>query len=270
MRRGLPWKGSEFHARRCLHAMTDNVVVIIPARYGSTRLPGKALAPIAGVPMIVRVYEAARTVPDVDGVYVATDDMRIAEAVEAVGGCAVLTRGDHESGTDRIAEAVERLPADQADIVVNVQGDMPFLDPGMIVPMVGRLRDDPDLPMATIMTPIHDAEQWADPNVVKVVADRHGNALYFSRQTIPTGGMAGREDAAVAMHHIGLYAYRRSFLSRFARLDPTPLERAEKLEQLRALEHGYRIGVATWSGAPVLEVNGPTDLELACERVRAG
>lgn len=265
--------GSEFHARRCLHAMTNNVVVIIPARYGSTRLPGKALAPIAGVPMIVRVYEAARTIPDVDGVYVATDDTRIADAVERVGGRTVLTRADHESGTDRVAEAVERLPADQADIVVNVQGDMPFLEPEMIVPMVRRLRDDPDLPMATVMTPIHDAAQWADPNVVKVVADRHGNALYFSRQAIPSGGSVGDEnaaDAAVAMHHIGLYAYRRSFLSRFARLDPTPLERAERLEQLRALEYGYRIGVATWSGAPVLEVNGPADLELACDRGGAG
>lgn len=262
----------ELHARRCLHAMTDNVVVIIPARYGSTRLPGKALASIAGVPMIVRVYKVARTIPDVDGVFVATDDARIVDAIEAVGGRAVLTRGDHESGTDRIAEAVEPM---DADIVVNVQGDMPFLDPGMVVPMVQRLRDDPDLPMATVMTPIHDAGQWADPNVVKVVTDQQHNALYFSRQAIPSGGSvaAGRDSDAdsgtvPAMHHIGLYAYRRSFLSRFARLTPTPLERTERLEQLRALEHGYRIGVATWSGPPVLEVNGPADLELACARAR--
>ncbi len=250
--------------------MTDKGVVIIPARYGSTRLPGKALAPIAGVPMIVRVYEAARGIPDVDGVYVATDDARIVEAVEAVGGRAVMTRGDHQSGTDRIAEAVQPM---DAGIVVNVQGDMPFLDPQMVAVMVQRLRDDAEVPMATVMTPIHDAAQWEDPNVVKVVTDRNGNALYFSRCPIPAGGrpagVAGDgDDAAVAMHHIGLYAYRRSFLSQFARLVPTPLERAERLEQLRALEHGYRIGVATWFGAPVLEVNAPLDLEHARARAR--
>jgi 3-deoxy-manno-octulosonate cytidylyltransferase (CMP-KDO synthetase) len=249
--------------------MTDNMVVIIPARYGSTRLPGKALAAIAGVPMIARVYEAACGIPGADAVYVATDDARIAAAVEAAGGRAVMTRGDHQSGTDRIAEAVEPI---DAGIVVNVQGDMPFLDPQMVAVMVQRLRDDAEVPMATVMTPIHDVAQWEDPNVVKVVTDRTGNALYFSRCPIPAGGLAagaaGGGDAAVAMHHIGLYAYRRSFLSQFARLAPTPLERAERLEQLRALEHGYRIGVATWHGAPVLEVNAPVDLEHARARAR--
>jgi 3-deoxy-manno-octulosonate cytidylyltransferase (CMP-KDO synthetase) len=250
--------------------MADNVVVIIPARYGSSRLPGKALADIAGVPMIVRVYDCARAIPGVDEVLVATDDRRIAAAIDRVRGRVVMTRADHRTGTDRIAEAAQQI---DAAIVVNVQGDLPFLDPHLVLPMIRALRDDPQLPMATVMRPLHDGAQWEDPNVVKVVTDRSGHALYFSRRPIPAGALLRRGDAtiadempaasATAMHHIGLYAYRRAFLSVFAALAPTPLERAEGLEQLRALEHGYRIAVAPWLGPPVLEVNTAADLETA-------
>jgi len=248
--------------------MADSVVVIIPARYGSTRFPGKVLVEIAGVPMIVRVYESACAIPGVDGVFVATDDSRIAAVVEKAGGRVVMTRTDHHSGTDRIAEAVEGI---EASIVVNVQGDLPFLDPQIVVPLLELLRENPELPMTTVMMPIRDTAQFENPSVVKVVTDCSGNALYFSRRPIPSGavlhGSRGRPgdgvagDGFVAMHHIGIYAFRREFLSTFARLPATPLERAEGLEQLRALEHGYRIGVASWSGAPVIEVNTPADLE---------
>jgi 3-deoxy-manno-octulosonate cytidylyltransferase (CMP-KDO synthetase) len=251
--------------------MTDNPVVIIPARYDSTRLPGKALADLGGAPMIVRVYEQACRIPDVAQVLVATDDPRIAAAIEQAGGRAVMTRRDHTSGTDRIAEAARVL---EADIIVNVQGDLPCLEPAMIVPMVERLRADPELPMATVMTPARDAGECEDPNVVKVVTDRGGNALYFSRQCIPSGGRPAATppgtpgEAPCVMRHIGLYAYRRSFLATFTALAPTPLERAERLEQLRALEHGYRIGVVCWRGAAVVEVNTPADLEYARAVIR--
>jgi 3-deoxy-manno-octulosonate cytidylyltransferase (CMP-KDO synthetase) len=255
-----------------MNGNVDNVVVVIPARYESSRLPGKALADIAGVPMVVRVHERARAIPGIAQVVVATDDARIATAIEQAGGRAVMTRVDHRSGTDRIAEAARQL---DAGLVVNVQGDLPFLDPAMVVPMIQALRDDPELPMATVMTPLRDAARWEDPSVVKVVTDRCGNALYFSRRPIPAGAVpppsrAGTGPGAVPMHHIGLYAYRHAFLLAFAGLSPTPLEQAEQLEQLRALEHGYRIGVATWSGAAVIEVNTSADLEAARQVATAG
>jgi 3-deoxy-manno-octulosonate cytidylyltransferase (CMP-KDO synthetase) len=246
--------------------MADNVVVIIPARYGSSRLPGKALAEIDGVPMVVRVYERARRIPGTSAVLVATDDVRIADAVRRAGGRVEMTRPDHPSGTDRIAEVAARLTA---DMVVNVQGDMPFLDPQMVVAMLRRLGDDPTLPMATLMTPAQTEAECDDPNVVKVVASRAGEALYFSRQRIPAGAVsvaarrAAADDTPAVMRHLGLYAYRRGFLATFTRLGPTPLERAERLEQLRVLEHGYRVGVAAWLGAPVVEVNTPAELEEA-------
>lgn len=252
--------------------MASRSVVIIPARYGSTRLPGKALADIAGVPMIVRTYERACLVPGVDRVLVATDDRRIAAAVEQVGGRAVMTRADHASGTDRIAEAARGL---DAEIIVNVQGDLPLLDPEMVVPIVTCLCDDGELSMATLMAPIQTQEECDDPNIVKIVTDSRGDALYFSRHPIPAGGRiaSGAADArtgsdGILMRHIGLYAYRRPFLETFTALAPTPLERAERLEQLRAIEHGYRIGVTRWCGAPVVEVNTPADLEHARGVVR--
>lgn len=251
--------------------MADSPVVIIPARYGSSRLPGKALAEIGGVPMVVRVYECACRIPGMGAVLVATDDVRIADAVRHAGGRVAMTRPDHPSGTDRIAEVAATLTA---DIVVNVQGDLPFLDPQMVVPMVRRLEEDPTLPMATVMTPAETEAECDDPNVVKVVTSRAGEALYFSRQRIPAGAVsaeahrAGAGDAPTVMRHLGLYAYRRSFLGTFTRLGPTPLERTERLEQLRALEHGYRIAVAAWFGAPVVEVNTPAELDEARDAAR--
>jgi 3-deoxy-manno-octulosonate cytidylyltransferase (CMP-KDO synthetase) len=252
-------------------ARTDRPAVIIPARYASTRLPGKPLADLGGAPLIVRVYERARAIPGVEVVLVATDDRRIADAVEAAGGRVVMTRTDHPTGTDRIAEAAAGV---DADIIVNVQGDLPCLDPAMVTSMVDLLRRDPSLPMATLMTPIRSRAECDDPNVVKVVTDGAGCALYFSRSPIPHGAGPASDapgapvataatTATTMMRHLGLYAYRRAFLAAFTRLAPTPLERAERLEQLRALEHGHRIGVARWSGAAVVEVNTPGDLEEA-------
>jgi 3-deoxy-manno-octulosonate cytidylyltransferase (CMP-KDO synthetase) len=243
----------------------ERTAVIIPARYASTRLPGKPLADIAGAPLIVRVYERARLIPEAAAVLVATDDRRIAEAVEAAGGRVVLTRTDHPSGTDRIAEAAASVTA---DIIVNVQGDLPCLDPATVTSLIAVLHGDPTLPMATLMTPLRSQAECDDPNVVKVVTDCRGYALYFSRATIPHGGWwdagEGQEPhKARVMRHVGLYAYRRPFLAAFTRLAPTPLEQAERLEQLRALEHGYRIGVASWWGEAVVEVNTPADLEQA-------
>lgn len=230
---------------------------MIPARYESTRLPGKPLALIDGKPMIQHVYERTRAVDLVDRVLVATDDMRIATAVHSFGGEAVMTSPSHQSGTDRVAEAARGL---DADIVVNVQGDLPFLQSAMVHDAVALMRAETALPMATIKTPIRDDEEMANPNVVKVVTDREGYALYFSRSPLPY--WRGEADGILGYRHIGLYAYRREFLLRFARLDPTPLERAEKLEQLRALEHGFRIRVAETSGEGI-EVDTPQDLERA-------
>jgi len=231
---------------------------MIPARYESTRLPGKPLALIQGKPMIQHVYERTRAVDLVDRVLVATDDARIATAVRDFGGEVVMTSPQHQSGTDRIAEAAGGL---DADIIVNVQGDLPFLEPGMVRAAVELLREDTALPMATVKAPIREAREMANPNVVKVVTDRDGYALYFSRSPLPYWrGVAN--NGALGYKHIGLYAYRREFLLRLARLAPTPLEQAEKLEQLRALEWGFRIKVAetTCEG---IEVDTPQDLERA-------
>jgi 3-deoxy-manno-octulosonate cytidylyltransferase (CMP-KDO synthetase) len=240
--------------------MADSAIVVIPARYGSTRLAGKALADIDGVPMIARVYERARAIAGVDAVLVATDDGRVARAVEAAGGHAVMTRAEHPSGTDRVAEVAA---ATDAAVVVNVQGDLPFLEPRMVEPMIATMRADPSLPMATVTAPIRDRVELEDPAVVKVVTDRRGNALYFSRHPIPWG-------EGPWLRHIGVYAYRRDFLAAFARLAPTALERSERLEQLRALEHGYRIGTVRWAGGAVIEVNTAEELERARAVARAG
>lgn len=238
--------------------MYARVIAIIPARYDSTRLPGKALADIDGKPMIQHVYERTARARGVARVVVATDDRRIHDAVARFGGEVVWTKPTHQSGTDRIAEVAATL--DEA-LVVNVQGDVPFLAPDMVETCIEPLRDDAALPMATIKTRIHDAESYANPSVVKVVCDRDGYALYFSRHPLPYQ-RDGAPDLAVAFKHIGLYAYRRDFLLRFAQLAPTPLERAEKLEQLRALEWGHRIRVSEVAAASI-EVDTPADLERA-------
>ena len=212
---------------------------------------------IGDKPMVQHVYERACLVRGVDRALVATDDARIAAAVRGFGGEVVMTRASHPSGTDRIAEVAAGLTA---EVVVNVQGDLPFLDPDMVDAAIAPLQADEALPMATVKTAIRSAAEMENPNVVKVVTAQNGDALYFSRSPLPYW-RDGAGDAR-GFRHIGLYVYRREFLLRFARLAPTPLERAEKLEQLRALEWGYRIRVAEtdWHG---VEVDTPEDLERA-------
>jgi 3-deoxy-manno-octulosonate cytidylyltransferase (CMP-KDO synthetase) len=237
-------------------------VAIIPARFDSTRLPGKALALIGGRPMVCHVAERTQRARGLERVIVATDDARIEAAVRGMGAEAVLTRREHPSGTDRLAEVAARL---DAAIVVNVQGDLPLLDPLMVERLVARMRAEPALPMATLATPIRDEAEWRSPHVVKVVAGSDGRALYFSRSPIPfdrDGTRAAGEP--LGWRHIGMYAYRRDVLLRLAGLPPSPLERRERLEQLRALENGIAIGVVEWTAAePLIEVDTPEDLERA-------
>ena len=213
------------------------VLCIIPARYASTRLPGKPLRDIAGKPMIVRVYERATGAQRVHEVVVATDDERIRAAVEEHGGHAVMTRADHATGTDRLAEVAAQRP--DCDLIINVQGDEPLIDPAVIDALVAPFEHDAALMMATAKTEITDAAEMENPNNVKVVTDRTGNALYFSRARIPYARNAG----AKVYKHIGIYAYRRDFLLAYAKMVQTELECSESLEQLRALENGYRIRV---------------------------
>ena len=213
------------------------VAGIIPARYGSTRLPGKALELILGKPMIQRVYERSRQARALDELYVATDDERIFQVVGRFGGHPIMTSPDHPSGTDRLAEAVQSM---DVEVVVNIQGDQPFIDPVMIDEVVEPLLDDASIGMSTLMHPIYTDEDLEDPGVVKVVVDRAGFALYFSRSLIPYPRDGEPHEV---YEHVGLYAYRREFLLKIAELAPTPLEKVEALEQLRVLEHGYRIRV---------------------------
>ena len=228
---------------------------VIPARYASTRLPGKPLADICGKPMICRVLERARCARKPDKVIVATDDERICDAVRAEGGEALMTRTDHLTGTDRLAEVAEAYPA--VDLIVNVQGDEPLIEPSLIDDLIAPFEMDENLPMATVMTRMEDAEEQLDPNNVKVVVDKLGYALYFSRSLVPYP----RAAAGPVYKHIGIYAYRRDFLLRYARLEPTPLEKAESLEQLRALENGYGIRVLE-TDCRFVGVDTPEDLAL--------
>lgn len=239
-------------------SMAGNVIILIPARMTAARLPGKPLADIAGRPMIAHVMDRAAAA-GIGPVFVATDSAQIAAAVTAGGGQAVMTRSDHVSGSDRIFEALERLdPAAAADIVVNVQGDLPTLDPADIRAALAALAD-PAVDIATIAAEIRAAQERTNPNVVKVVGTPVGpgrlRALYFTRATAPFG-------EGPLYHHIGLYAYRRAALAKFVHLAPSPLERREKLEQLRALEAGMRIDVAIVGSVP-LGVDTLEDLELA-------
>jgi 3-deoxy-manno-octulosonate cytidylyltransferase (CMP-KDO synthetase) len=252
------------------------IVAIIPARFGSTRLPGKPLSQISGKPMVQHVWERARRARTVDRVLVATDDERIARAVRAFGGEAVMTSPSHATGTDRLAEAA--AAATDAEIVVNVQGDEPLLDWTLIDGAVAPLQAEPDLPMSTVSVPLTDLEEMLSPAVVKVVADARGDALYFSRSPIPLVRDGGdlRASAAqavargLARKHVGLYAYRREALERFAALPPSPLEQAESLEQLRALHHGMRIRVVPMEGRPGMAVDTPQDLERVRAIIMAG
>jgi 3-deoxy-manno-octulosonate cytidylyltransferase (CMP-KDO synthetase) len=238
-------------------------VAVIPARYQSSRLPGKPLVEIAGRPMIEHVYRRAEASPAVDAVVVATDDVRVRDAVEAFGGLAVMTRADHPSGSDRVAEVAASL---SCDLVINVQGDEPLLATEMIAEAVAPLEADPSIPMGTLCRRLDADAELDDPNVVKVVTDAAGFALYFSRAPIPhVRGAAFGRDPRQAFKHIGLYVYRRAFLLAFARLAPTPLERAESLEQLRALEHGFKIRVVETRHDSV-GVDTNADLERARRR----
>jgi 3-deoxy-manno-octulosonate cytidylyltransferase (CMP-KDO synthetase) len=239
------------------------VVAIIPARYGSTRFPGKPLATIDGKPMIQHVYERATEASGLDRVLVATDDERIFATVRAFGGEAVITSGKHASGTDRVAEVARKLTAKW---IVNLQGDLPFIRPETIARTVRPVLRDPRLVMTTAKTLIGSAEEWTNPNVVKIVTNAAGFALYFSRASIPYPheGQGERNGGQVAWgyRHLGLYVYRRDFLLKFARLRPVPLERTEGLEQLRALTHGYGIRVVEVD-EPSVEVDTPEDLTKA-------
>ena len=242
-------------------------VAVIPARYHSTRLPGKPLADIAGRPMIEHVYRRAAASPAIDAVLVATDDERVCDAVEAFGGTAVMTRADHRSGSDRLAEVAASLAC---SLIVNVQGDEPLLATEMIAEAVAPLAADPSIPMGTLCRRIDDRADLENPSVVKVVTDRNGFALYFSRSPIPhTRDAPGGLDAGRAFKHIGLYVYQRSFLLGFATLEPTPLEQAESLEQLRALEHGFRIRTVE-TRHDSIGVDTPADLERVRRLVAPG
>jgi 3-deoxy-manno-octulosonate cytidylyltransferase (CMP-KDO synthetase) len=214
--------------------------------------------------MVVRVWQQARKARGISRVLVATDDERIASAVRAAGGDAVMTAATHQSGTDRIAEVAAR---EHADIYLNVQGDLPFLAPADLEALAAAMRADDGCAMATLATPIIDDAEWRNPNVVKIVCGASGDALYFSRSPIPHSRDSARAPRE-ALRHIGVYGYRRDFLLKFASLPPGVLERIEKLEQLRALERGFRIKVVA-SVAPSLEVDTPEDLERARGAVRS-
>ena len=231
-----------------------NVLCVIPARYASTRLPGKPLKDIAGKPMVCRVYDRAAQAGKVSDTLVATDDVRILNAVQEHGGRAMMTRKDHPTGTDRLAEVASAHP--EADLIVNVQGDEPLIEPSLIDRLVDVFEEEPDLPMATVMTKITDEEEQHNPNNVKVVTNKDGYALYFSRSLLPYPRHAG----CPVYKHIGIYAYRRDFLLRYAAMAPTPLETEESLEQLRALENGYRIKVVE-TEAQFVGVDTAEDLE---------
>jgi 3-deoxy-manno-octulosonate cytidylyltransferase (CMP-KDO synthetase) len=241
------------------------VVAIIPARFGSTRLLGKPLVTIGDKPMIQHVYENTSRAKGLDRVLVATDDERIASTVRGFGGDVIMTSKNHRSGTDRLAEVAKKI---KSEWVVNVQGDLPFIRPSTIARAVQPMRRNRSIPMGTVCTPIYSEREWHDPNVVKVVTDAHGFAMYFSRAAIPfqrnpvsperVRGASSRKKIW-GYRHIGLYVYRRDFLLKFGRLRPTRLELIESLEQLRALAHGYRIFVARVEETSV-EVNTPADL----------
>lgn len=235
------------------------VVAIIPARYASTRFPAKPLADIHGKPMVQHVYERTRMAALVDEVIIATDDERILTAAQNFGARAMLTSPRHETGTDRLAEVAAELP--DADLIVNVQGDEPMIEAEMIDSAIAPVQKNTDISMGTLMARIDTQEDFINPNVVKVVTDQRGMALYFSRSAIPhTRDVASGATRVDCYRHIGLYVYRRDFLLRYPQLEPTPLEQAEKLEQLRALEHGYRIHVAL-TAHQSMGVDTPEDLE---------
>jgi 3-deoxy-manno-octulosonate cytidylyltransferase (CMP-KDO synthetase) len=248
--------------------------IVIPARFGSTRLAGKALISIAGKPMIQWVHERARRSQAAE-VLIATDDARIADAGRAFGAHVEMTDASHQSGTDRIAEVARAKRWNANDIIVNVQGDEPLMPPALIDQVAGLLTANAAAGMGTLASPLARLEDFLDPNVVKVVADASGRALYFSRAPIPwnrdgaPAGLTSQRTFSGARRHVGIYAYRVNALLRLASLAPTPLEQLEKLEQLRALENHIEIRVADAIEPPGPDVNTPEDLARVAERLRA-
>ena len=234
-------------------------LAVIPARYGSTRFPGKPLAPIGGLPMILHVYRKAARIKGVDTVVVATDDERIRRVVEDDGGTALLTRKSHPTGTSRVAEGAERYTH---QIVLNIQGDEPLLPKRGIERLIEAMREDAKILMGTLATPSADPKELQNPDIVKVVCSKAGDALYFSRSPIPHAG--GR-----FLKHIGVYGFRKRFLLRFASLPRGPLEKGERLEQLRALENGAAIRVVTCRAATI-GVDRPSDIKRVEKRIKRG
>jgi 3-deoxy-manno-octulosonate cytidylyltransferase (CMP-KDO synthetase) len=248
------------------------VTAVIPARYASTRFEGKALADIMGKPMVQHVYERTSRATLVSGVIVATDDPRIAAAVNAFGGRVEMTSPSHETGTDRLAEVAERI---DSEIIVNVQGDEPLIDPALIDEAIRPLLDDDSIQMGTVKCRIRNLHDFLSPNVVKVVTDINGFALYFSRSPLPffrdkwdcLKDEAFDSGRLLCFKHVGLYVFRREFLIKFAHMAQTHLERSEKLEQLRVLENGYRIRVVETEYESI-GVDSPPDLEKVLEKLR--
>ena len=241
--------------------------VVVPARYGSTRLPGKALLPLLGRPMIQWVYERARR-SGAREVIIATDDARIVQAAQAFGATVLLTEAIHPSGTDRIAEVARRLGWGSDEIVVNVQGDEPLMPPALIDQVASLLQTHAAAAMATLATPIESAAALLDPNVVKVVTDQQQRALYFSRAPIPwvreaaPAGLLSQRSCAQARRHIGIYAYRAGALARLSAMAPSALEQLEQLEQLRALEHGLEVRVEDAVAPAGADVNTTADVAV--------
>lgn len=227
-----------------------NILAVIPARYGAKRLPGKPLIPLRGRPLVQWVFDAARSCPSFTQTVVATDSDAVADCVRSFGGEVEMTRDDHQSGTDRVAEVAERYP--EHEVIVNVQGDQPFVTSQMLTRLVEPYLNGERPEMTTLACPLDASLDVADPNVVKVVCDVSGGALYFSRSPVPHG------ERAPVLHHLGLYAFTKDFLLEFAKLPRTPLEESEGLEQLRALEHGHSITVCR-TDAPIFEINTPQD-----------
>jgi 3-deoxy-manno-octulosonate cytidylyltransferase (CMP-KDO synthetase) len=249
--------------------------VVIPARYGSTRLPGKPLLPLAGKPMIQWVWERAWR-SSASQVIVATDDERIAQRVRELGGEAQMTGSAHASGTDRIAEIARREHWREGDIVVNLQGDEPLMPAALLDQVAGLMDTHASADLATLAVPLESVAALLDPNVVKVVADGTQRALYFSRAPIPwsrdtaSAGLASQRSHALAQRHLGLYAYRVGSLLRLAALPPSPLEQLERLEQLRALEHAMDVRVARASVPPGPDLNTPEDVAAVAALLETG
>ena len=237
------------------------ILCVIPARYASTRLPGKPLADIVGKPMIQHVYErsAQATIPQ--QVVVATDDEKVFQAVQQFGGKVVMTSSEHQTGTDRLAEVASKYA--EVDVIINVQGDEPLINPKVIDELAQEFLNDTALQMASVMS-IMDTEDYQNPNAVKVVTDLNNNALYFSRSLLPYPRVAGKVNV---YKHIGIYAYKKDFLLKFAKLEPTPLEQSESLEQLRALENGYKIKMIK-TKSKFIGVDSIEDLQTVNELLR--